>query len=64
MSSLIFRRLQPVPPYPKVDKIPIAEVFHGPTLNPILSARAVALLLAKHGHGSAEVKGSRIPLRL
>jgi hypothetical protein len=53
-----------VSPYPKLDKIPIVEVFHGPTLNPILSARALGLLLGKHGQGGAKIQGSRIPLRL
>jgi hypothetical protein len=62
--DLDFSSMQPVKPYPKLDKIPIVEVFHGPTLNPILSARALGLLLAKHGQGRAKVQGSRIPLRL
>jgi hypothetical protein len=59
-----FSNLQPVPPYQQHGKIPIREVFHGPTLNPDLSVRALQLLLAKHGYADAEVKGSRIPLRL
>src|SRR5262245_9298739 len=59
-----FANLKPVAPYQQTGKIPIREVFHGPTLNPDLSVRALQLLLAKHGHVDAEVKGSRIPLRL
>jgi hypothetical protein len=62
--ELDFSTMQPVSPYPKLDKIPIVEVFHGPTLNPILSSRALGLLLAKHGQARATVQGSRIPLRL
>jgi hypothetical protein len=62
--ELDFSNLQPVPPYPQDGKIPIQEVFHGPTLNPDLSVRALQLLLVKHGYADAAVKGSRIPLRL
>jgi Protein of unknown function (DUF2971) len=46
------------------SKIPISRVFHGPTLNPELSVRALSLLLARHGYAAAEVLGSKIPLRL
>lgn len=45
-------------------KIPISRVYHGPTLNPELSVRALSLLLARHGYAGAEVLGSKIPLRL
>jgi len=62
--ELDFSSMKPVPPYEQPGKIPIREVFHGPTLNPDLSARALRLLLTKHGYSDAEVKGSRIPLRL
>ena len=62
--ELDFAAMKPISPYPKLDRIPIVEVFHGPTLNPVLSTRALGLLLARHGQGSAEVRGSRIPLRL
>ena len=44
--------------------IPIRRVFHGPTLNPDLSVRALKLLLSKYGYSDAEVTGSRIPLRI
>ena len=62
--ELDFSNMQPVPPYQQIGKIPIREVFHGPTLNPDLSVRALHLLLTKYGYADAEVKGSRIPLRL
>jgi hypothetical protein len=59
-----FSNLKPVAPYQQTGKIPIREVFHGPTLNPDLSVRALQLLLVKNGYADAAVKGSRIPLRL
>ncbi|MDQ2922611.1 MAG: DUF2971 domain-containing protein [Acidobacteriota bacterium] len=45
-------------------KIPIRQICHGPTLNPQLSVRVLQLLLSRNDYHDAEVRGSRIPLRV
>lgn len=45
-------------------KLPIKQIFHGPTLNPGLSGEALRMLLRNKEYGEVEVLGSKIPLRL
>jgi hypothetical protein len=51
-------------PWRKGGKFPVAEVYHGPTLNPQLAKKSLDLLLTKMGHAAADTHGSRIPLRV
>jgi Protein of unknown function (DUF2971) len=51
-------------PWRKGGKLPLACVYHGPTLNPELTKKSLKMLLSKSGHATADALGSRIPLRV
>ena len=51
-------------PWRKGEKLPLAHVYHGPTLNPALTKKSLELLLSRNGHPNAEPRGSQIPLRI
>jgi hypothetical protein len=51
---------------PYQGRLPVTEVYHGPSENPDLTASALSLLLEQHGYVTPHtvVKGSRAPLRV
>jgi hypothetical protein len=50
---------------PYKGRLPVMEVYYGPTEHPDLASRALSLLLEKHGYvpPHTQVNGSRAPLR-
>jgi hypothetical protein len=48
---------------PTAGKIPIEKIVHGPTLHPVLTKKALQLILRKIGYAFVEIAGSDIPLR-
>jgi hypothetical protein len=51
-------------PWRRGGKLPLACVYHGPTLSPDLAKRSLELLLSKSGYPKADIRGSKIPLRV
>jgi hypothetical protein len=51
---------------PYRGRLPVTEIYYGPSEFPDLAARALSMLLEKHGYVEppTQVKGSRAPLRM